>query len=56
MGLHEIIDKLASGLHVAGNAAYILMKHLLVPFTGSYRQDADKDTYNFYQSRQEKRE
>jgi hypothetical protein len=51
MGLHKIMDKLPSGLYVAGNAAYILTEHLVVSFTGSCRQeDADKDNYNFYLS------
>jgi hypothetical protein len=49
-GLHDIIDMLPSGLYVAGNAAYVLTKHLLVPFTGSCRQDPNKDSYNFYLS------
>jgi hypothetical protein len=49
-GLHAIINQLPSGLYVAGDAAYILTEHLLVPFTGSCRQDPDKDSYNFYLS------
>ncbi len=49
-GLHDIIDKLPSGLYVAGDAAYVLTEHLLVPFTGSCRQDPDRDSYNFYLS------
>jgi hypothetical protein len=32
-GLHKIIYKLPSGLYVAGDAAYIVTEHLLVPFT-----------------------
>jgi hypothetical protein len=46
-GLHKIIDTLPSGLYIAGDAAYVLTEHLLVPFTGSCRQDPDKDSYNF---------
>jgi hypothetical protein len=49
-GLHEILNELPSGLYVAGDAAYILTEHLLVPFTGSCRLDLDKDSYNFYLS------
>ncbi len=30
-GLHEIIDKLPSGLFIAGDAAYMLTEHLLFP-------------------------
>jgi hypothetical protein len=44
----KIIDKLPSGLYVAGDAAYILTEHLLVPFTSSCREDLDKDSYNLY--------
>jgi hypothetical protein len=49
-GLHETIDKLPSGLYVAGDAAYMLTEHLLVPFTRSCREDPGKDSYNFYLS------
>jgi hypothetical protein len=49
-GLHERINEMLSGLYLAGDAAYMLTKHLLVPFTGSYRDDLDKDSYNFYLS------
>jgi hypothetical protein len=49
-GLHDIIDKFPSGLYIVGDAAYVLTEHLLVPFTGSCRQDADKDSYNFFLS------
>jgi hypothetical protein len=48
--LHEIIDKLPSGLYVAGDAAYILTEHLLVPFTGSCKLDPGKDSFIFYLS------
>jgi hypothetical protein len=48
--LHEIIDNLPSGLYVAGDAAYILTEHLLVPFTGSCRQDPNKGSFKFYLS------
>jgi hypothetical protein len=48
--IHDIIDKLTSGLYVAGDAAYMLTEHLLVPFTGSCRHDPDKDSYNLYLS------
>jgi hypothetical protein len=48
--LHEIIEKMASGTYIAGDAAYIQTEHMLVPFTGSCKQDPDKDSYNFYLS------
>jgi len=48
--LHEIIEKFASGAFIAGNAAYILTEHMIVPFTGSCKQDPDKDSYNFFLS------
>jgi hypothetical protein len=48
--LKEIIDKLPSGLYIAGDAAYILTEHLLVPFTGSCRLDPNKDSFTFYLS------
>jgi hypothetical protein len=49
--LHEIIDKkMASGTYIAGDVAYIQTEHTLVPFTGSSKQDPDKDSYNFYLS------
>jgi hypothetical protein len=52
-GLHETINKLPSGLYVAGNAADMLTtEHLLVPFAGSCREDPDTDSYNFYLSQQ----
>jgi hypothetical protein len=40
----------SSGAFIAGDAAYVLTEHLLVPFTGSCKEDADKDSYNFYLS------
>jgi hypothetical protein len=48
--LHDTIEKFAPGAFIAGDAAYILTEHLLVPFTGTAKQDPDKDSYNFYLS------
>jgi hypothetical protein len=48
--LHETINELPSCLNLAGDAAYMLTEHLLVPFTGSCSDDPDKDSYNFYLS------
>ena len=49
-GLHDLLEKLPSGVYVAGDAAYVLTEHLLVPFTGTSRHDPDRDSYNFYLS------
>jgi hypothetical protein len=49
-GLHETINDFSSGLYVAGDAAYMLTEYLLVPFTGSCREDPDKNSYNVYLS------
>jgi hypothetical protein len=47
MGLAEIIENLPAGLFIAKDAAYIVTKHLLIPFIGSQHQDHVKDTFNF---------
>jgi hypothetical protein len=47
--LHEIIENFATGTFIAGDA--MLTEHLLVSFTGSCKQDPDKDSYNVYLSR-----
>jgi hypothetical protein len=39
-----------AGLFIAANAAYIVTEHILIPFTGSQRQDRVKDTFNFFLS------
>jgi hypothetical protein len=49
-GLKEAIDSLCLGLYFVGDAAYNLSERLLVPFTGSQREDPDKDAFNFYLS------
>jgi hypothetical protein len=48
--LHEIIENFAAGAFIAGGTAYMLTENLLVPFTGSCKQDPDKNSYNFYLS------
>jgi hypothetical protein len=35
------------GMHLIGNAAYKLSDVMLVPFTGSQRDDSGKDTFTF---------
>ena len=48
--LKEAINKLPIGLYFLGDAAYTLLETLLIPFTGSQRDDPDNDAYNFYLS------
>ena len=45
--LKEAIDKLPIGLYFLGDAAYTLLETLLIPFTGSQREDQDNDAYKF---------
>ena len=47
-GLMEVIKNLPHGLFFVGDAAYTIMEHLLIPYTGDLTNDKDKDTYNFY--------
>jgi hypothetical protein len=49
-GLAEIIENLPAGLFIAADAAYVVTEHVLIPFTGSQRQDRVKDTFNFFLS------
>jgi hypothetical protein len=48
--LHESIEYFAAGAFIAGDAAYMLTEHLLVPFTGGCKQDRHKGSYIFYLS------
>jgi hypothetical protein len=48
--LRDVIEKFAPGAFIAGDAAYLLTEHLLVPYTGTDKQNPDKDSYNFYLS------
>jgi hypothetical protein len=48
--LAEIIENLPAGLFIAADAAYVVTEHVLIPFTGSQRQDRVKDTFNFFLS------
>jgi hypothetical protein len=44
--LLEIMEKFPYGAFLARDAAYILTEHMLVPCTGSCKQDPDKkDSY-----------
>jgi hypothetical protein len=49
-GLVAIVENLPAGLFIAADAAYIVTEHVLIPFTGSQRQDRVKDTFNFFLS------
>jgi hypothetical protein len=49
-GLAELLEQLPVGLFVAADAAYIVTEHILIPFTGSQRQDRVKDAFNFFLS------
>lgn len=49
-GLLEAIANLPPGVFFVGDAAYTLEEHLLVPFTGAEKLDANKDAFNFYLS------
>ena len=48
--LAETISKLPTGLYMLGDAAYTLSEHLLIPFTGSQRENADNDAFNYHLS------
>ena len=48
--LYDKVNKLPIGLYFLGDAAYTLSDTLLIPFTGSQRDDVDNDAYNFYLS------
>ena len=46
--LLDIINSLPDGLFMVGDAAYTLMEHLLIPFSGCLAEEPDHDAYNFY--------
>ena len=48
--LYDLVEKLPFGLYLVADAAYTLTDQVLVPFTGSQRQDVDKDAYNYFLS------
>jgi len=49
-GLHSIVENLPIGLYFVGDAAYTLTEHMLVPYTGSNRDNPDYDAFNFFLS------
>ena len=48
--LYDCTTDLPIGLYLLGDAAYTLCDRLLIPFTGSQRDDVCNDAYNFYLS------
>ena len=50
-GLPEILKNFPAGkIYFVGDAAYPLSEQLLTPFTGSHRDDANKDSFNYFLS------
>ena len=45
--LAKTIDSLPLGMHFVGDAAYTLSERLLIPYTGSQRENSNKDAFNF---------
>jgi hypothetical protein len=39
-----------AGFHLLGDNAYVLSEHMLIPFSGSQRDDPAKSTYNYFLS------
>jgi hypothetical protein len=48
--LYELIQNLPPGIYIVADAAYTLCEGVLVPFTGSQRDDPVKDSFNFHLS------
>jgi len=48
--LPTLVENLPANHYIIADAAYAVTEHLLVPFTGSQRNDHDKDSYNFFLS------
>ena len=46
----KILDHLEEGDYLLGDAAYPISEKLLVPFTGSQRNDLYQDSFNFHLS------
>jgi hypothetical protein len=46
--IHQGIMALPMGKYLVGDAAYQVSNVLLAPFTGSQREDAGKDEFNFF--------
>jgi hypothetical protein len=48
--LYQLVANLPPGYYLAADAAYTLTEKCLVPFTGSQREDKNKDAFNFFLS------
>ena len=48
--LDELLDRLPEGFYILGDAAYPLSDKVLVPYTGSQRDDNSKDAFNYFLS------
>ena len=48
--LRDTIEALPLGLYFVGDAAYTLSERLLIPFTGSQRENLNNDAFNFHLS------
>jgi hypothetical protein len=48
--LFQVVQKLPLGLYIVADAAYTLTDQILVPYTGSQRENPEKDAYNFFLS------
>jgi hypothetical protein len=48
--LIKCINELPLGMFFVGDAAYTLSENLLIPFTGSQRNNLDNDAFNYYLS------
>ena len=48
--LLEVLEGLPPGVFLVGDAAYTLQDRVLVPFTGSQRDQKHKDAFNFFLS------
>ena len=48
--LYRTINNLPRGLFIVGDAAYSSTEQVLVPFTGSQRDDKDQDAFSYYLS------
>ena len=50
--LRDVVENLPEGLYLVGDAAYEISEKILIPFTGSYKDNPDNDAFNFYSSEQ----
>ena len=50
IGLKEFIEKLPDGMYIVADVAYTVSDKLLTPFTGSQKNDVNRDSFNFYLS------